>query len=520
MPTRSYSPSGSSQDGHPSVFQQVVNNTQAGLLLARPVRDEQGTIIDFQYVLTNDYNARLTGRTVAEMTGALVGDLFPGWQHSDLFQNYVQVVETGESQRITFPYEAFGINGWFDGSFSRVDGCILYSYTDVTALKEAELAQQRQAELLEQVMNATLTAIVVHEPVLDEAGTLIDFRLTQLNQMAADILGGSIGHVQNQLLSRYFPGIGQTPVFEKYRRVIETGKPTRLELPFHKRWYDLSVTRFGNGLVVVVQEITHMHEYRQKLELANHELKRSNESLQSFAYIASHDLQEPLRKITSFADLLQNGLADGIKAGTLDIIRRMGESAERMRTLIQDLLAYSQVEAQRDAVEPVDLGTLVQGLADEELWGAIDRTNAQLHIGALPVVSATPSQMRQLFQNLLSNAIKFSQKDQVPVVTVKCRMVNRTEIPPGLLTPVVSAASGETAQAFHEISVADNGIGFEEQYAERIFQVFQRLHGRAQYAGSGIGLAICQKIVERHGGAITAVSTLGTGSTFRVYLPV
>lgn len=520
MPTSSSPLTTLPDSAQSSVLQQVINNTQAGLLLARPIRNEQGHIIDFQYVLTNEYNARITGRSVADMTGALVNDLFPGWQDSDLFRNYVAVVETGQPQRLTFPYEAYGMKGWFDGNFSLVDGCILYTYVDVTPLKEAELAQQQQAELLERVMNATLTGIVVHEPVHDEAGELVDFRLTQLNQMAADILGSSIENIQNQLLSRYFPGVQQTPLFEKYRRVIQTGKPTRVELPRNDRWYELSVTRFGNGLVIVVQEVTYMHQHRQQLEQANHELKRSNESLNSFAYIASHDLQEPLRKISSFSDVLYTRHAGQFDAETTDIIRRINGSAERMRLLISDLLAYAQVETPQDSFRPVDLTTVIRELTEEELWAALHKSKANLHLTNLPTVRANPMQMRQLFQNLISNAIKFCQPDRTPIITINSRLMPRTEVPNGLLAPVTSGKVNPIGTDFVEITVTDNGIGFDEKYAVRIFQIFQRLNGRNQYSGSGIGLAICQKIVEHHNGAITANSTPGEGSTFRVYLPV
>jgi signal transduction histidine kinase len=520
MPTSSIPLAALSDSQHSAVLQQVVNNTQAGLLLARPVRNEQGQIIDFQYVLTNEYNARITGRSVAEMTGALVNDLFPGWQDSDLFRQYVAVVETGKSQRFTFPYEAYGMKGWFDGTFSLVDDCILYTYVDVTSLKEAELAQQQQAELLERVMNATLTGIAVHEPVHNEAGELIDFRLTQLNQMAADILGGSIQNIQNQLLSRYFPGVQDTPLFEKYRRVIKTGKPTRVELPRNNRWFELSVNRFGNGLVVVVQDVTYMHRHREQLEQANHELKRSNESLNSFAYIASHDLQEPLRKISSFADILHTRHAGQFDAETTDIIRRINGSAERMRLLISDLLTYSQVDVHQDSFSPVNLTALLRELTEEELWTAIHKSKAELHLTDLPTLKANPVQMRQLFQNLISNAIKFSQNDRIPVITINCRSLSRAEIPAGLLAPSSADKLKAVGTNFVEITVTDNGIGFDEKYVARIFQVFQRLNGRTQYSGSGIGLAICQKIVEHHNGAITANSTPGEGSTFRVYLPV
>ncbi len=504
----------------PAMLQHVVNNTQAGLLLARPIQNARGQITDFRYELTNEYNARITGRTVAEMTGNAVSSLFPGWQDSDLFRNFVEVVETGQTKHLTFPYEAYGMKGWFDGKFSRVDDCILYTYIDVTSLKEAELAQQRQTELLERVMNATLTGIVVHESVHNEAGELIDFRLSQLNQMAADLLGDSIEAIQNQLLSQYFPGVQETPLFEKYKKVVSTGKPTRVELPRGDRWYELSVNRFGEGLVIVVQEVTYMHQHRQQLEQANHELKLSNESLNSFAYIASHDLQEPLRKITSFADVLHNRYAGQFNAEATDIIRRINDSSGRMRTLIHDLLLYSQVDTQQGSVKPVNLTTLVQELAEEELWVALNKNKAELHYNNLPTVGANPVLMRQLFQNLISNAIKFGHKDRTPVITIKSRQLTRSAIPAGLLLPGMEQTTKPADDDFIEIAVTDNGIGFDQKYADRIFQVFQRLHGRNQYSGSGIGLAICQKIVERHGGVISANSEPGEGSTFRVFLPV
>lgn len=503
-----------------AVLQQVIDHTQAGLLFARPIRNEAGQVVDFRYILTNEYNARVTRKSVAEMTGALVADLFPDWQDSDLFRMYVEVIETGQTRRLTFPYEAFEVKGWFDGTFTCIDDCLLYTYTDVTALKEAELMQQRQAELLERVMNATLTGIVVHESVYNEAGELIDFRLTQLNQMAADLLGGSIESIQNQLLSRYFPGVQHTPVFENYRKVLQTGQPARFELPYRKGWYDLSVTRLGSDLVIVVQEITHMHVHQQQLERANHELKRSNESLKSFAYIASHDLQEPLRKMISFTDILHTSHAGQFDTETTDIIRRINESAERMRMLIHDLLTYSQVEVAADSFQSVSLQPLIQELADVELWGAIQKTGAQLTMVDLPTVLADPVQMRQLFQNLISNAIKFGQPDQTSIVTVSSRQVSRSEIPAGLLMPVMPINQPTPVDQFCEISVTDNGIGFEEKYLDRIFQIFQRLHGRNKYPGSGIGLAICQRIVERHGGAITATSQPAKGSTFQIYLPL
>lgn len=502
-----------------TILQQVIDNTQAGLLLAKPVRNEQADIVDFQYILTNEYNARITGKSVAEMTDALVGDLFPGWQNSDLFLHYVEAVETQRPKRITFFYEQYEIKGWFDGSFNCVDGCILYTYTDVTAFKKAELEQQQNLALLEQVMNMAPTAIVLNQSIRNEAGEIIDLRMMKLNQMAADILQNSIDKIQYRRVSRYIPGSLDTPLFEQCKQVIETGQPIRLEVPWADRWYDFSVARFGDGVVLSAQDITPMHHYQHQLERANTELKRSNENLQSFAFIASHDLQEPLRKIISFSDILTTQYIDQFDAHAAGIVHRINASASRMRLLIQDLLAYSQLETRQDSFTSVTIASLIQELQEHELWERIHHRQAKIRLQELPTVIADQSQMRQLFQNLLSNAIKFCAHDTTPVITVSSRLIDLASLPAGLMTVDKSEKHTSANTWFVEISVADNGIGFDEKYLDRIFQVFQRLHGRSEFTGSGIGLAICQKIVERHGGAITASSQPDQGSTFRVYLP-
>ncbi len=502
------------------VLQQVLEHTQAGLVFARPIRDSQQQIIDFQYLLTNAYNARITGRSVAEMTGALVSSLFPGWQQSDLFCRYVAVVETGQSQHVTFPYEAFGMKGWFDGTFCCIDGCILYTYTDVTPLKEAEMAQQQHAALLEQVMNTTPASIVVHQSIRNEQGDIIDFRMVQLNQVAADLLKHPIDAIQHRRISKFFPGLLNTPLFEQYKQVVETGQPARLDVPWGKRWYDFSVARFGDGIVVAVQDNTDKRTYRHQLEQANRDLKHSNESLESFAYIASHDLQEPLRKLSSFAAILHGQYAGQFNADATEIIGIINSSAVRMRLLIQDILSYARIGTQREAYKPINLTTLIGELQTDELWSGIYQTKATISLNGLPTILANPTQMRQLFQNLLSNAIKFCPKNVSPVISVTCREVSPKDIPPGVQLPGAADAPESGYALVHEISITDNGIGFDEAYIDRIFQVFQRLNGRNRYEGSGIGLAICYKITEQHGGAISASSKPGLGSTFRVYLPV
>lgn len=255
------------------------------------------------------------------------------------------------------------------------------------------------------------------------------------------------------------------------------------------------------GAVVAMQDITELKQTEKVLKEQTEELRRSNQELQDFAYVASHDLQEPLRKIQAFGNLLQDEYGTTLGEGE-DYLSRMRGAASRMSTLIEDLLAFSRVTTQARPFSKVDLG-MVAGEVASDLEVRLHDTKGTLKIGVLPVVDADPTQMRQLFQNLIGNALKFHKKNVSPIVKVSARKI--------------SAKKGMSAS--WRITVQDNGIGFEEKYNDRIFSVFQRLHGRDSYEGTGIGLAVCRKIVERHNGIIVAKSELDIGSTFIVTLP-
>lgn len=249
----------------------------------------------------------------------------------------------------------------------------------------------------------------------------------------------------------------------------------------------------------------------QQLQASVQELERSNENLQKFAYVASHDLQEPLRKIQQFGDILKSQYQEKLGSG-VDYLERMQLAANRMSLLIRDLLNYSRISTQRDIGVFVPLQEIVsRAITDLEL--VIDETGAQVNIEPLPTVSGNPLQLGQLFLNLLSNALKFRQPDRIPQIAIRSVMVAAEDLPP-------SVKPTRLASAYYRIEIADNGIGFDDRYVDRIFEVFQRLHGKNQFAGTGIGLAICEKVVTNHGGAITASSRPGQGATFSVYLPL
>jgi len=229
-------------------------------------------------------------------------------------------------------------------------------------------------------------------------------------------------------------------------------------------------------------------------------LKASNRDLEEFASVAAHDLQEPLRKVEAFGDRLAMELGSDLSDRARDSLQRMSSATIRMRALIQNLLTYSKVATKSTPFANVDLST-VFALVVEDVHDA-----SAVEVGDLPSIGADEDQMYQLFLNLVSNALKFRSDSQVPVVQVTGQILNGEAV--------------DLPGEWCEIAVSDNGIGFDDHYADRIFGVFQRLNGRNEYEGTGIGLAICRRIVERHGGIITADSVVGEGSTLTIRLPV
>ncbi len=240
------------------------------------------------------------------------------------------------------------------------------------------------------------------------------------------------------------------------------------------------------------------------------ELARSNSELEQFASVASHDLQEPLRKIRMYAQRLPKRVGDDLPEDAASDLGRMHDAAERMQRLIDDLLSFARVSSRQRDFEPVDLSALAREIVDD-LEARIREVDAQVEIGELPVVFADRVQMGQLLQNLLSNALKFHRDGVPPVVRI------RAEVAEG----EPSRFAGEAANARHcLIAIEDNGIGFEPKYAERIFSAFERLHSRSEYDGTGIGLSIARKIAWRHGGELTATGAPGKGATFTLTLPL
>jgi two-component system sensor kinase FixL len=318
-----------------------------------------------------------------------------------------------------------------------------------------------------------------------------------------DIVPPQQQHIGPALVRKGLRG-GETP---NYSVDILAGDGRRLTLEVSLRL----LYRDGKpvGIQGIAREVTERNQAEAKLKQFADKLEKSNRELEGFAYIASHDLQEPLRKIQAFGDRLKSKCGHTLNREAMDYLDRMQAAARRMQTLVIDLLKLSRVTTRARPFVRVDLAQIVKDvISDLELQ--IEQTSGTVKTGYLPTIEADPTQMRQLFQNLIGNALKFHRPGDPPVVRVEDNLLCEPDRRPGPNSQPVE---------FCRIVVEDNGIGFDQKYTDRIFAPFQRLHGRSEYDGTGIGLTVCQKIAERHNGTIFAESRPGDGARFVISLP-
>lgn len=390
---------------------------------------------------------------------------------------------------------------------------IIHTTEDIT--HQVELMEVTAAnQYLQTIINGFKAPLQVLQPIFED-GQLVDFRFKLTNQAYASYANATPQDLQGKRVGEIFPGYFQTESFTNPVQTYQTGQALNFDIHYDQDGLNLynrmSTARLGEEVVIHFTDFTELRLLQLQLESKIDELKRSNTNLEQFAYVASHDLQEPLRKIQQFGDLLKNGYSQQLGTG-IDYLERIQAAARRMSALIKDLLDYSQLTTHEQPTGLVNLSVVLQRvLADLEI--VIEQTGAVVDVADLPTLEGDDSQLGQLFQNLLSNALKFGRTDVPPHIQIRCRAIGAEQLP-------ASVVPTRLAPRYYQIDVVDNGIGFEQQYAQRIFQVFQRLHGKNQYAGTGIGLAICERVVAKHGGVITAHSQPGQGATFSVCLPV
>jgi signal transduction histidine kinase len=395
------------------------------------------------------------------------------------------------------------------------DGGIVGARSDITELKLRELEMLRISQQLhaknmqfDTALNNMIQGLCMFDK--DQVLVVTNRRYLEIYGFSPDVVKPGI---TLRGLMEYSVSLGNYTAEEAERALAERNDPSRLAVrtTIKQRLKDGRIIAVMNepmpdgGTIATYQDITEQERSAEKAQEYTLKLERSNRELVDFAYVASHDLQEPLRKIEAFGDRLVKKYASILPEDGRMFIDRMQSASSRMRQLINDLLSYSRVTTQAAPMSRVDLKETLHGVLSD-LQIRLEETHAKVEIGDFPSLEADAMQMRQLLQNLIGNALKFRRKEVDPLVKVSATIEQDHEL----------ASEGPAVV----ISIADNGIGFDNQYKEQIFTIFQRLHSRNEYEGTGIGLATCRKIVERHGGIIDASGVPGEGATFMVTLPM
>lgn len=370
-------------------------------------------------------------------------------------------------------------------------------------LEEANTNLNQQKEFIESIVDSSVDSIVVYDS---------DSRFVTVNKTFENRTGFKREQVIGRLFDEFFPE--ETPSHQATLQGLqgEYVHIQQLQSPITGRYYESFFIPLFNtlnkqyALLTIGHDITDIVESSEQLRKTNSSLEKSNRDLEQFAYIASHDLQEPLRKILVFTQLLGQNFDN--KDELQRYHQKISQSATRMQELIRDVLNFSRISNSDEAYVSVNLNEIVENLKiDFELFLS-ERSGVVIH-ETLPTIQGIPLQLSQLFSNLISNSLKYSENN--PVITIRCSIINAEDMPQYHLT--------EGPTEYYHINFSDNGIGFDPEYSEKIFTIFQRLHSKQTYSGTGIGLALCRKIVENHHGVITAESTVGQGATFHIFLP-
>ena len=478
------------------------------------------TLPTMVYLLSSDYQITFANRSFRERFGEpedqpCYACCFGRTEPCEFCETY-RVLETGKPHRWEINAPDGSIIDVFDFPFTDVDGTpmILEMGIDITKQRRAEESLRKTSQYVRNLIEASPDPLVT----ISAKG-----KITDVNQATLRATGLSREELVGTDFSSYFTEPEKARA--GYQQVFAKGHVTDYPLTIRSRdghlmdvLYNATVYLDADGKVsgvfAAARDVTarnraeeELAKYRDHLEELVKErteelktyalnLKRSNEDLEKFAYVASHDLQEPLRTVVSFSQLLKRQYGDRLGEDADEYIRFIVDAGNRMQDQIHDLLEYSRVSTRGREITRVESEAALKE-AIEDVKNQILRSDAKITHEPLPAVLADASQLRQIFQNLLSNAIKFSKEDTVPEIHISAKSL------------------GDRWQ----FSVRDNGIGIEPEFAERIFVIFQRLHTRDMYPGSGIGLAICKRIVDRHGGAIWMESEPGVGSTFYFTLP-
>ena len=501
-------------------LQSVLNTTKNIIASYEAMKDEDGRIFDFKIIYCNDELTHIIGLKPEDIVGKTCKEIYPNIFNNGIFERLVQCVITGVPDNYEAQYNHNNVPIWFEASLIKLnDTSITLTSKNITEEKNAEI----QLESLNKKL-AFQNELFTHAEESSRQGNYswnLDTAESTYSDNFFKLLGyqpGEFTALKDQFKNHIHPD-DLDFVMKEIQKVLESQRVNEWQFRmitcngqvFHTKSTGAIMTSSGERLLVgTIQDITKEKMTALQLEQMNLELERQNAELASFSYIASHDLQEPLRKITTFSSRLQEKHKIHMPDDAQLYLDKIEDSAIRMSKLIRDLLDYSRLINHEKLFAQTDLNAVLKNvLTDFELL--IDQKRAEINWGKLLVIEAIPLHMNQLFYNLLSNALKFSRENVPPVITITSRLLSKEEIKNHDL---------KAQLAYCEITVKDNGIGFEQKYDQQIFVIFQRLNQRHQYDGTGIGLALCKKIMDNHYGKISVQSSVNEGSTFHIILPI
>jgi signal transduction histidine kinase/PAS domain-containing protein len=484
-----------------NLLKSVLDASLNGVFALEAIRDENGNVKDFTFITINKEVEKLLGRKEEDIIGKSYLSILPNSRENGAFDLKRSVLETGQSVQLEKYTKGDGIDGWFNLSIAKLgDNGVVQSFSDVTESKHDK-------NKLSTIFNTAKAGMFTIKPVTDEHGEVIDFVFGIVNQAVATYIGETAEKLEHSLASIYFPAYKENGLFDIYLDTFQNNKSHQFDFHYehgYDVYFNIHTTRVDEEVLVTFTDQTSLKKLQYELEKSVEDLKRSNANLEEFAYAASHDLQEPLRKINVFSLRLRKELAEDLSEDNRRIFERMESAAKRMSQLIEDLLAYSQLSTKVSVFKEIDLNELMEQVT-AEFEETMHEKNIVLNYKKLPVVSGDGTQLRQAFHNLVSNAIKYSGTDYSPIIKITSELARED--------------GSTTSRNYHKIVVEDNGIGFDQEHAERIFKVFHRLHGRSEYPGTGIGLAIVQRVITNHEGTIWAESEPGKGARFIMMLP-
>lgn len=370
-------------------------------------------------------------------------------------------------------------------------------------LEQANTSIRQANTYLQDIINSFKQPLQVLEPIF-ENGLIVDFIYKLTNQAYADYAHTKPELIQGKRVSEIFPGYLKTTSFTNVVKTYESGKPDTWVIHYDQDGLDLynemTSIKMGDEVILHFTDFTKLKYLELELLKKINELEISNQNLEAFAHAASHDLKEPVRKIQIFTDRLRMHLNDRLSERDRIMFDKIESVSQRMGELIEDLLLYSQFSLVPLNKEPVDLNENINQVIDD-LEVSIQETNATIIVDALPIVIGYKRQLHQMFQNLISNSLKYHNPALPLRIHISSQLMNENGI------------------QYHVIEVRDNGVGFEQEFAEKIFQLFTRLHGNSTHMGSGVGLSTVKKVVDNHKGSIKAESSPGNGALFSVFLP-